>query len=218
MNIQLILDYSDTYAPGITLVMYVWRRSYVPKKFNFLYSYFIIALLTFAYSNYLAEKKCYNLFLYHFFIVFDFYAYSFLVFHILESNKKRRYIIYGACFFLVFLIFDYTFWENLSRINRIGFVTSGLLLSLYSILFFIELIESDLPIDIKSNFSFWLVAGFFVYATSCFFVFYFYDQGYFKSQKIKNILWLIQDVALIIKYTFIVKALLCQRKNLRPPG
>lgn len=213
MDIQLFLDYSDSYSPASALLIYYYYKKHLPVRYHYVYVYLFASAVVFTISNLLADRHIQNLFIYHFYTVFDFLSFSFLIQKDLKKTINKKLLSAGVFLFLAFLFVNYTLWENFNKLNRNAFVVSGFLISFYCMLFFLDLINSDDPIDLTKDFSFWFFIGFFIYASTCFFVFYFYDQEYFETQKTKNLLWLIQDIALVIKYFLITKALLCQVKK-----
>ncbi len=199
MTLVDFIHYSDTYAPAGVLLLCFLKRNSLPKLSFLFIGYLFVSIITFGSSNWLAATKTNNLFLYHFYTAFNFYFFYLYIF-IPVGNKSRIILTIFSIFFTIFLITNYFLWEPLDAFNTNSSIVSFLLLIFFSVIYFLNLIESNVVIEIKRNFSFWIVTGVLFYSSTCTFVYFFYKYDKNINATLDDFLWLIQDVATIIKF------------------
>lgn len=212
MNTQLLLDYSDTYAPAAVLLLCAFlgigpwsRNAWV------LLLYVSTAFVVFGFSNLLADRKINNLFLYHFFILFEVVVTGWFVLLHLSSEKKKQLIVLLSFLFCVYSTINSISNEQIHLFNKQAYAVGFLLSCFYCLLFYFDLVDSEQLIDVNKSFSFWAVTGFFIYASVSTLVFYFYSVLSGRTG-FENLLWSIQDIALLVKYCLISIGLICQKQ------
>lgn len=209
MTLQRFLDYSDTYAPAIVLIILAMQPL---KRWHseglFLYIYVYLAVLVFGVSNYMANLDRNNLFLYYSFLLFEMVFLGRFISASVYNPVKRRLIWILVLLYSLFLVIYILFFASIKQFDNLSLYIACLVQMFICFLYFLNLIDEEQTFSIKQNISFFVVSGFFVYASICSVAFYFYPLVNDPLSNQKDQLWLVQDIALILKYSLITLGLL----------
>jgi len=211
--IESLLNYSDTYGSFFPLIALIIYKNKVAKEVFILLWYFIISILIFGYSNYLADKRINNLFLYHIFSILELTLLLAYFKEIIESTLVKKittWIIFG---FLIFSFLNVLFLEKINSLNSNSQSLEFLLLIVFCFIYYRELANSEEVIIFYSKSTFWIVTGFFIYFSCTLIVFSLYKYTGKQNQSFISNFWIFQEIMYLVKNLFITYGILCFKKT-----
>lgn len=203
---------SDTYMPLLTMIVYLVLWSRIAKKELLLFCYLLFNTVLFAITNVMADKGANNLFLYHFYSLFEFAA---LTWYILRSLLRKNLIVVGSIIigYAVLWGLNIVFYESLDMYNSNSLTLGGFLLLLQSMYYMLQLSKSDEILYFQRLPTFWIVSGFLVsYAISTLAVLTYKWYVAPDDNKEANRIWIIVSVANIVKFGLIIIGLICYKR------
>jgi hypothetical protein len=179
------------------VIIYLWLAFFINLVIDI-----IMGINLYVKDADLSNNPLYNL---HSIVRFTCFSVYFLKLPQASFTKFKKLI---ASFFLVFLIINFTFFENFFNYNAFSgnlLATEAYLLLVYCMLFYL----SELKDDSKNLFDrpdFWVVTGLSIYVVTNFFVFLFYLPMIYVDGDLAMNIWNVHNIAFIIFCLFITKA------------
>ncbi len=208
---NVLLNYADTYAPAFAFLVLIFRLRKVDSDLYPIFLYLFITPILYGITNWYADRRLNNLFLYHYITLFDFLLISYFI-RINLVQQWKKYIVYILSgLFILFFFINFLFFEPISKFPSNLICVECIFLLVLSFLFLIDLIEVDQKTSVKYQFRFWAVLGILLYSTVCFFIFFIYKYGAIDTF-FRKMTWKIQEVMILIKFGLFIIGLLCQRK------
>ncbi len=211
-----IMGLSDTYMPLIALIIYLVFKKDIPGYERSLFIYIVVSLLIFASTNILAYQKAYNLFLYHFFTLFEFALVTWYILVVL-MRKKRNPVYYFAAVYFLYWVINILFWEPLTVFNSNSSCIANLTILFFSMYYLIQLSKGDEILNFQKLPSFWIVSGFLISSAISVMgvIVYKYYQFNLSLEEMDTGLkiWLLTVAGNIIKFILIIFGLLCYKRR-----
>lgn len=178
--------------------------------------YYLIAFLGMLVANYFTLMGRNNIFIY---VILSFSNTIFIPYFyynvILNPGLKKVIFLLGIIGFVVSLFLS----QNFNAFSSKSYVALCILVLLLTTLYFFEKIKYVTDTPIYHNFSFWIVCNFFLYFTSNFFVFHFFEYltkasfNFREYQVMVTYVWGIHNMILLIPTIFLLIILCGPLKN-----
>ncbi len=129
------------------------------------------SFLLMTYANVLFFKKENNLFIGHFYLLFQF-VFLVRIFQLEMKDMLSRHLFWGIMIsFTIFSLFNTFLWQPLTVHNTYARNFASILLTLLSAYYFLQLIRRPYTVRIERLFMFWFSAGVLLYFLSSLFIF-----------------------------------------------
>lgn len=145
----------------------------LPRMFKFLFIYAFIVFLNDIAVYSMASMHLNNMALIHFYTFLEFTFISFVYYQIAMKKWFKVIVLIAAIFFYLFSILNLVFLESLDAFNSIQSYVEGIVILIYTLLYFGDLLSRDVFIYLERSPLFWLNCGFLVYFAGTFFLFIF---------------------------------------------
>lgn len=128
-----------------------------------------------------------------------------------KYQLKKKYLINALLFSflaldLIYIIVNQSFY----RFDLFGFFGCSLVFTAYSLMFYHGLIIAPADLNLKRLSSFWYVTAFFIYYTTCNFIFLVYPHFSKKQENYHGGLWQFNNIMLLLMSILLIKGVLCQ--------
>jgi hypothetical protein len=149
----------------IPLILSLSSYSYLDKAFRLLLTFLCIDLIIGLWMFHLAAYRSNNILLLNIFVPMRYMLLGGMFIHYFHSNRNRQIIFFSIIAFIPFTIIDvYTSNENLAdlhnhMVGRYSQVVESVLMILWVLLYFYEIIKSMVVKNITSYPFFWVCAG-----------------------------------------------------------
>jgi hypothetical protein len=211
--LQLILDWSEVWAPLIPLLVLLFR----PKQPSFLKP--VILYVWFAFfinlaGDIISDFKIYfpwwlqsNNLLYNVHSVIRFICFSYFFITLPQGSflTLRKLL---PMLSIVFIIINFSYFEDFTNTDHLSgnlLATEAYLLLIYCLQYYLSLLRDEKEV-ISSGPDFWIVTGLSIYVVVNFFVFLFYVPMITENTSLAIHIWNVHNVAYIIFCIFITKA------------
>ena len=114
-----IFGYSDTYMPLLALIVLLMVRKNIEKHNRIFFFYLAVNVVLFGITNIMAHNKINNLFLYHFYYLFELIFVSWYLTKYLIKSSRPLFLIVAGCYTLFWLI-DISLWESLNVFSSLA--------------------------------------------------------------------------------------------------
>ena len=207
--IELLLKYADTYGSLFPLATFlvIFRKIKYPDYCVPLVGYFILSILVFGFSNYLADRSINNMLVYNVFALLELVFLSWFFNKVFSGHDRFRFITLAL--FVVFWILNILFLEKFSSMNSNVIAVEFLIVIIYCFRYYIEFSKTDQIISFYKEPLFWIVSGFFVYFSLSVMVVVFYKYATRDDNNFILSFWKLQVIMYLIKNILIAKGLLC---------
>jgi hypothetical protein len=212
MTLLWIISYFDGAAPLIPLFIFVLKKA-VLKEYLFLFLYLSICCLFNTAANILADLSVTNYFIFQMSLPLSFSAT--LVFFNSERAVLRlpgRFLLLGAAV-LAGCVFSPLLSGKLNSFNSICFLAVSMFIIATCLIYYWKHIQHNGEADIFREPLFWVMSGFFIYHSSSFIVFAFYEYLIETQNKLAGFVWTIQNFFMLIMCILISKGILCRAKQ-----
>jgi hypothetical protein len=201
-------NYSDTIFPLITLglLLPVYRTI---KGHALLLFYLLLTVLLLGYSNYLADRRVNNMYLYH---IYSFTEAAILLPLLDVYTKRNRYIstIILLIVLAIFWVINICLFEPVEKFNSNSASIASFLISVYCLRYFWHMVKNDEELlKFQRLPTFWIVSGFLFYSASTVLVIGSYEYKSWFTDVNTHVVWKIQQVANIIRFILLIIGLLC---------
>lgn len=209
--VQWFLNYSDTVMPLLTFIISLFIIKKMDKRENLVLAYVITSFIVFLITNLMADKGINNMFLYHFFSLFEV---AILGYYFIKFLLKKQIILYWFILggYFIFWMINLINFENLQLFNSNSSVVSNLIVLLLAMYYLFEVSKSEDVLFFQKLPGFWIASAFLVSCALSIFGFLAYK--YFQVNDYKDYayrIWLVPLFATILRFIFISIGLLCYR-------
>ena len=202
--VDTLWDYADTIFPLLTIIIFCFKYKKIREEKE-IFSYLLVSLIIFFSANIIADKGGNNHFLYHLFSLLQFYILLFYFRKLLVVNSLLKIL---KMIYPIFFIINIFYFDGLSVFNSTTASFNCILFIYLSIRYYFSVINYGGSIAVSGDFNFYVVTAILIYAAGSLpiFIFYKYAPSY-KEFFVE--FWKIQVVILAIKYSLLIKAILC---------
>ena len=131
-----------------------------------------------------------------------------------SSNVKRRIPPVSICF-LFFFIFNIIAWQGWNKFNSYTFIFSGLIITFFTLLYLLELYNSEGVTNFLNNPIFWFCIGILFYFPANIIVTGFIYEIYSYSKDLSRDLYQINKKLNILMYGFFLYSIIVELRNNR---
>ena len=170
------------------------------------YKFFLVYLINLILFQILAETLFINDSgnLFNFYTFFEFNFFSLIYFHLIkEKNSLKIFKILVITFNLVYFISFY-----FTELNKYNVSLEGLVNSIFIILFFRELLNSERILNYKKLLSFWISVGFLLFYLASIPFFTLFYSNFFSSRVMFPILY---SLIIVFHLCFIYGIITCRK-------
>lgn len=212
-TIQILLDWSEVWAPLIPITVFVLRREQ-PIFMRPVIAYLVIGLLINIVCDVIGDFKTLlpswmqsNNPLYNVHSIIRFICFS-LFFILLKQQYfiKLKYIL--PVIAVIIIGGNFLFEEDFGNPDHLSgnlLSTEAYILLIYCMLYYLSKLRDEVD-DIASGPDFWVVTGLSVYVVINFFVFLFYVPMINQNGNLAENMWNVHNIAYIILCVFLTKA------------
>lgn len=208
----LLIGMSDTYMPLFACIVYLVNRKKIDKNEREIAFYCFFSFLLYGVSNVMMFKSINNLFLYHFFPLFELVLISHYLLKItLRRNYEKVWLGLSIAFF-IFWILSILFFDPIDTFNNLTSGVESLIIVFLCLFYLFNLSMRDEILFFQKLPSFWIASGILAFAALSMMVF----VSYFKSldQQQGILFWtVIISSATFIKFTLISVGFLCYKRR-----
>lgn len=162
---------------GLSILILGWKK--LDKKMFLLLLLLISAIATELIDDFYSPIKnsktivyhSVHIYIHHIYRLAEIFFLSFYYFLLFEKKRNKKIVLIGSIVFLLYFIYDFVLTpENFFTRKRTDLLIESMLISIYSVVFFIELYQKDSPVDLKYYTHFWIVfANLIFYSTGTFY-------------------------------------------------
>lgn len=215
--IYQVLGYSDTYMPSLTLIIFfLCRRGIGKQEYGFLY-FIIVNVLIFGASNVLFQFKINNLFLYHFYYLFElFFITHYVILQLLRLSPVLFYSI--TVLYTLLWLLDFFVWNPLALFNNYASIFERVIIIMLSSYYLLVFLKNGSSFKIYNMPGFFIALGFLfssVFGVVSFFAYHYYSENNIVNADVNA--WLFESIGTVLKFTFIITGFLCYKLQRRPP-
>ncbi len=210
----------SVYSPLIPIVLFLLYFN--KSKKTVLWVFFIYSIYAFSNDNLLLYIQnlysqnrglkyliYYNNTILQVFTILEYLFFSLFFYLILNSKSFKKIILYISVIFTLFC-FYFIIDKGVKQFDSIQTSVEGILLIVYSILYFYEKISSTLDTFIYQNFKFWIVFGILIYIAGNLFLFTYTSD---LPSEVRDQYWIINYVSNISKNLLFALAIYFQAKE-----
>lgn len=161
------------------------------------------------YFLYFSSSKSVATYTYSFYIPSAFLILCYFYFRIIINIKVKKVLLLISPIITIILFF-FMYSKNVEIVNFQVFLVSNFTISIYSIIFLMELLKFEG--EILKNPFFWIVTGTLFFNSSFFFLSGFINFIYSKNIDLARQLFSINHILNIIYYSLITYGFICQRR------
>lgn len=167
----------------------------------------IISVIVALISKHLWSLKENNLYLLHYYTVFEFCGWMTIYYLLFEGAVMKRILLFLGVSFIIFSVVNSIFLQPLSTFNSNSRSLESILLVGFSIAYFFKVFKEKKVIYLEKNDNFWLNAAALIYFSGSFLLFGFSNLLLeSNSYEVKEI-WVIHAFLLCIHYILITISL-----------
>ena len=190
------------------LVICLQRGFIIKGVYKYIFLYLLIQLILNSVCSILAAEKVNNILLYQTNCLTSLVLLTLFFNEVIPAFKKHKWFKILS-WSLVTLLTAYMFFEKKSSFNSHSFSYTGLIIVMYSLLYFYNKIAHPSLTKITKEPVFWFVTGFFIYYSATFMIFVSYGV-LTEEQKIDvNLLWRLHNIIFFIMCVYISVGYLC---------
>jgi len=210
-----IFGYSDTYMPLLALIVLLIIRKNIEKHNRIFFFYLAVNVVLFGITNIMAHNKINNLFLYHFYYLFELIFVSWYLTKYLIKSSRPLFLIVAGCYTLFWLI-DISLWESLNVFSSLAAGLQKIIILFLCMYYMLILSRSERILRFQKLPEFWIASA---YLVSCAMgilsvvAYKYYEQNKLQDSGIHA--WIIESIGIIIKFTFLITAFLCYKRRHR---
>ncbi|HNP21654.1 MAG TPA: hypothetical protein PKM63_10520 [Panacibacter sp.] len=212
-----VLRSDDAYLPLLVLMVCFFLRKKIPATERLLIIYLFIQFAFSTVTNVLGYFKINNLFLYHFFTLFDQWFVTYYLARIITKGKMPVIYYLVNIVFTVFWIINISFFESYHVFNTNTAVISSLIILLLCMYYMLDLSKNDDILYFQKLPAFWIVNGFLLYnalSILIFAVYRYYTAEYsLESVEVPDVdYWVMMHFPISLKYIMIAIGIACYYK------
>ena len=167
MFFALISTYSII-GPLLISAIYFKR---LPNVLKILSTFVFINLFIEIVNFYHSYKEINNMFVFHIYTYIEFAMISTIFYTLFKSRKLKIGVFISVGLFYLFSIFNLIYWESINGFNSNQFAFEAVLVFIYCIVYYTELMKNPSVIHLEKSPDFLLVSGYFLYFSGTFMLF-----------------------------------------------
>ncbi len=206
--LEFFWSYSDTVMPLIPIAGLV-RVKHLHRQDRLLLGYYIFCFALFATTNYMADRRINNMFLYHIFSLVELMLVFRYAAHLFNSTRVHSVLSATLILYAIYWVINIWVWEPLTQFNSNSASIANLLILIVCGLFFLSLSAKKELLYFQRLPQFWVGTAFLFYCACSIPVLLAYKYwDIFYDFDISDA-WHIQVVANFIKFVLLSYASLC---------
>lgn len=209
-----ILKNSDTLLPLITLIVYLilWKK--IARADLILFFYLLVNILVFAASNMLADRHINNLFLYHFYSLFELLLITYYLTTVLL--KKIKLFFFIALVYTSFWLLNLFVWESLNGFNSNAASLANIIMLILSMYYLLQLSKSDDILNFQRLPAFWFASAFLISSAISILSLVAYKYFVQNNLPVEGFkVWILTSIGNDIKFILLIVGLLCYNSKRR---
>jgi hypothetical protein len=209
--LEWFLKYSDTIVPVFSIVAMA-RLKKLHRQEWLLLVYSVVCIIIFGYSNYLADRVLNNMYLYHFFSLFEFLIIILYAAPLFNSKKAKIFLPAITILYFLYWVVNIWMWEPLTVFNSNSASIACLLILIVCGMYFLSLSSKKELLYFQKLPQFWVMTAFVFYCACSIPIIlsYKYPEMFYDFNT--DSAWKIQIVANCIKFVLLSYAVLCSYK------
>jgi len=209
--LEWFLKYSDTIVPVFSIVA-IARLKKLHRQEWLLLVYSIACIVIFGYSNYLADRVLNNMYLYHFFSIFEFLIIILYAAPLFNTRKVKVFLSVITVLYFLYWVINIWVWEPLTVFNSNSASIACLLILVVCGMYFLSLSSKKELLYFQKLPQFWVMTAFVLYCACSIPIIlsYKYPDVFYDFNT--DSAWKIQIVANCIKFVLLSYAVLCSYK------
>lgn len=205
MNIPKEVYYSLLY---LSLFLLLIRRNKLESQFLWLIPLLVAALAT-EYIHDIAYPRPISKSIYHIYQFLEGLFLSLFYYNSCYTKRNKNIIKIGFSFFAIFmLLYFFLNKENFNSSSGLGVSVGGFLITIYSILYLLELYQKEEYVEITRLSHFWVVGGNLIFY-SITIAYYIFQQYLIKNSSDYLVIAFIPQISNLLLYLFYSIGFLC---------
>lgn len=197
----------------ISVFLGLYYKIGVKREFYYLITLLILTFLVefTSYTKLLIDNKAIS-WLYVFFLPAQYVLLALYFKRIIKSTKIKKWIVVSIATLIIWNIYNSIFLQNLKMINTNAILLACILYCIWSIVYFIELLQNDTDEPLSKNPHFWINTGTLFFYASSFFIIEFIQIILKGDKELAAKLWFLIRLFDIILYGLYAYGIICQAK------
>lgn len=216
MSQYLWFGFSDTYMPLLAFLVYLCLYKKIRWQEADMAFYCLFSFLLFAITNVMVVQNINNLFLYHFYSLFEVAFLGYYILKLIYGSKFIKPWLLVSSGYLVYWILNIIYIEPIESFNMISSGIANLVVLFLCMVYLLGLSTRDEILYFQRMPSFWIVSGFLIFSALSLMVFITYDN--FNDSQQANLFWtVVISIATFCKFVLISVGFLCYRRSPSSP-
>jgi hypothetical protein len=206
MNIQEFATYIVENVPWIVpipLVIGIIRRKYLIDELKIIFLYTCNSVVFELISRTMAIYKIPNLYLFHLYVLAEFFFISWFYYEIFKRYISPKTIPIIFIIFIFFSFIDTFVWHNPFTFNSYAKTLECLIIVGYTVFYLYKTFNEFQDEDPSDTPLFWINAGFLFYFSGCLFLFTFSNFILTQGKPIGMLTWALHAFFMTIMYSLI---------------
>lgn len=189
------------------LLLIRWKK--LDSKLHIYFGILLAAFLTEKIHD-LFHPAPISKYIYHIYQTVEMILLCIYYYALFQLTRNRRIVLTGITIYLAYFYYDFIYYsDNLLTYKRSDMVVEGFFITIFSILYLIELYQKEQPVILKTHPHFWIVIANLMFC-SLTLVFYVFQLYLFDNSPDYKILSIIPQIANIFLYALYSIAFVCQ--------
>ncbi|MES2518857.1 MAG: hypothetical protein V4585_12160 [Bacteroidota bacterium] len=206
MNSQEIATYivkNVTWVVPIPLIIGIFRRKYLVRELLVIFLFICNSVIFEFISKVMAIDKTPNLYLFHIYVLTEFFFISWFYFEIFKKYISPKIISITFILFTIFSLVDSFVLHNTLTFNSYAKTLECLIIVSYTVFYLYKTFDEFQDQDPSDTPIFWINAGFLFYFSGCLFLFTFSNFILTQGKAMGMITWALHAFFIIIMYSLI---------------
>ncbi len=165
------IDFISTLSVLIPLTLGIVYFKNRPNALKILSAFIVVNLIVDIVNRVYTYHGINNMHVFHIYTYIEFAVISTIFFLIIKSRILKFGILFGVLFFCVFSVINLIYWESLTDFNSNQFAVEALIIFMYCIAYYSQLMKNPEFIHLENHPYFILVSGYFIYFSGTFTLF-----------------------------------------------
>lgn len=205
---------SDSIFPIIPAIILGSSYKKQTAALKLFFYYLLSTSLVFSISNILANQLINNLFLYHFYTVFNFCIITVFLNMTYNLFSKIKYLVIFLFAVTLLCLSNSLFIEKINTFDSNSVIFTNVLLILLCLWGLIKSISNLFLLEHLKYYSLLITFGFFVYSAASIIVYSYLKYMSLFGQRTSNKVWFLYDDIMILKYCCFIIACILWRKRI----
>lgn len=191
----------------------IFLRNILTQQFKYLL--FLISItwiVEITGTSYLMNFKKPLSILFHIFQPIEYLLLALFFYKIFLNNFIKKSILLSIPIVIIVSIINSFFLQNIYQFNSYAFLFIAFLLVIWSILYFIELLNNEFSLYVWNNPNFWICTGILFFYAGSFFLMGFITIIYKYNPELASKIYIINHLLNIILYSLYTYGFICQNR------